>query len=800
MINWTATQATIEQKKVRTVNYISMEFLPGRFLSNNIINMGDSELVQRVLAKTGRTLSELISYEPDPGLGNGGLGRLASCLMDSLATLQYPAFGYGLRYQYGIFDQEIWNGVQIERPDCWLLNENPWQYRRDAKAANVYFGGRVIHATNSHGEDVTHLEDHEIVRALPYEIPIIGYPSSHYSVLTLKLWSTKESPRNFELQRFNSGQLGQAGENTSLTDVLYPNDNHEIGKRIRLKQEFLLVSASLQNIIHRHFRVYKDISNFADKVRIQTNDTHPALVIPELVRLLMHDHDVSWKDAWEITRTVCSYTNHTILKEALEEWNEHRLSHLLPRQFLIIQKLNAEFLKQVSNKFPNQPDKLQQLSIIEGGQVRMANLSIVGSHKVNGVSALHSSILKNFLFHDFSELYPGKFINVTNGVTQRRWLLNANPRLSEFLTKHLGNGWITNLTELRKLRDLASNPEIQKEILEIKRKNKEQLIDFLTKENPIRDPKGKITGHSHSLGPDALFDVQIKRIHEYKRQFMNLLHLIILYQELKEDPNSRKIKRMVLMGGKAAPGYDTAKRIIQLACALSRKINSDPDVNHKLAFNFIESYNVSKAQIIIPAADLSEQISTAGMEASGTGNMKFAMNGALTIGTDDGANVEMRQEVTDPWWPFLFGASTPELVEIRKNGSYNPYDIYNHNPKIRKALDFLKNDLAQNESETHSFRSLHALLLEGFYGDNPDRFFVLKDLEDYYNTQKKVEELYLTPHKWAEYAIHNIAGMGKFSTDESIHNYAKLVWEITPCPIDPEIYKTVFDEYSAILK
>jgi glycogen phosphorylase len=796
MIHWTASLHTFEKKKARTLYYLSMEYLPGRFLSNNIINIGASSLVKTVLAKAGRNLNELIAFEPDPGLGNGGLGRLASCLLDSLATLQYPAFAYGLRYQYGIFEQEIWDGTQVERPDCWLLNENPWEFRRDKQAVNVYFKGSPVTATNIHGDEVYHLEEHEEVRAMPYDIPIIGYPSSAFTVLTLRLWSTKESPRNFELQRYNAGQIDQAGENTSLTDVLYPNDNHETGKRIRLKQEFLLVSSSLQDIINKHIKTFGDLSQFGEKVRIQINDTHPALVIPELVRILTTNHDISWKEAWEITRSCCSYTNHTILKEALEEWNEHRLAHLLPRQYRIIQKLNHEFCAEVANKFPSNPDKLKHLSIIENGQVRMAHLSIVGSHKVNGVSELHSSILKDILFCDFADVFPDKFVNVTNGVTQRRWLLNANPLLAEFITKRIGSSWPAHFTEIEKLRSFANDPQSQQDFLEIKKKNKEALIQFLSKENPVRDAKGKIIAHSHAIGADALFDIQIKRFHEYKRQLMNLLHVIMIYHELKEDPNSRKIKRMVIMGGKAAPGYENAKKIIHLAYVLMKKINSDPAVNQKLAFNFVENYNVSKAQILIPAADLSEQISTAGMEASGTGNMKFAMNGALTIGTEDGANIEMRKGVTDAWWPFSFGALAEDLAKIRKDHSYKPFEIYSANPKIRKAVDALKDgSLAFNDADAHSLHGLYSLLLEGFYGDSPDRFFVLQDLEVYYQMQKKVEELYANPARWAEYAIHNIAGMGKFSTDESIRNYANLIWNLEKCPIDPEIFKKVEDEY-----
>jgi len=797
MINWTATLDTFEKQKARTLYYLSMEYLPGRLLENNITNISATELVKAVMVKTGRNLQELLTHEPDPGLGNGGLGRLASCFMDSLATQHYPAWGYGLRYQYGIFEQEIWNGVQIERPDCWLLNEHPWEFRRDTQAVLVNFRGNPVAATNSHGDEVYQLEDYEEVRALPYDIPIIGYPSSVFSVLSLRLWSTKESPTNFELQRYNAGHLDQAGENTSLSDVLYPNDHHETGKRIRLKQEFLLASASLQDILLKHRRVYGDLSSFADKVRIQINDTHPALVIPELVRILTKSYDISWHEAWEITQTCCSYTNHTVLKEALEEWNEHRIAHLLPRQYIILQKLNQEFCAAVRKKFPEDADKVQRMSIIEGGQIRMANLSIIGSHKVNGVSELHSEIIKTRLFRDFYELYPNKFTNVTNGVTQRRWLLHANPLLAAFITKRIGDRWITHFEEIAKLRDFASDPATQEEFLAIKRENKAALIHFLAKENPLRNSKGKIIGHSLTLGPEALFDVQIKRLHEYKRQLMNLLHLIMLYRELKKDPNARRIKRLVVIGGKAAPGYENAKRIIQLAYLLARKIGEDQAVKEKLAIAYVENYNVSKAQIIIPAADLSEQISTAGMEASGTGNMKLAMNGALTIGTEDGANIEMRKEVSDAWWPFSFGATADELATARSSDTYKAWDTYIHDVQVCDAVDALKDgSLATNEQEAEALRALYFSLLQDHYTDPADKFFVLKDLRAYYEMQKKVEELFLNPRKWAEYALHNIAGMGKFSSDEAIKNYAKLIWGLEKYPIDTTIYQNVQQEYS----
>ena len=781
MVNWMASLETIRTKKVRVAYYFSMEYLPGRITGNNFTNIGAQELVKAVLAKVNRNFSEVISCEPDPGLGNGGLGRLAACLLDSVATLNLPARGYGLRYQYGIFEQEIWDGVQVERPDCWLLNTNPWEVRRDSFATSVNFRGEPIPAKNIHGEEVFLLEGAEEVRAIPYDIPIVGYAEKGpFNVVPLRLWSTKESPRNFQLQRYNAGLLDQAAENTSLTDVLYPNENNELGKRMRLKQEFLLVSASLSDIIRRHIRFYGDMSQFVDKTRIQINDTHPALTIAELMRTLTKNHDFTWNRALDAVQEICSYTNHTILKEALEQWNEQRLQELLPRQYNIIERINSDFLDQVRSRFPDDEEKVKRVSILEDGQARMAHLAIVGSHSINGVAKLHSNILKEIVFKDLADIFPEKFNNVTNGVTQRRWLLYANPLLSQFISKRIGKDWIVHFSKISELAKYASDRQSQEEFLAIKKANKQALIHYLETENCLRDSHGKIFSHSHSLTVDALFDVQVKRFHEYKRQLLNALHLIMLYQELKENPNSQRIARFSLFGGKSAPGYERAKQILQLINAISRAIDRDPLIRDKLAVTFIENYNVTKAEIIIPAADLSEQISTAGWEASGTGNMKFAMNGALTIGTEDGANIEMREAIGDRWWPFRFGGTAEENRQ-----PYSAWDIYIHDEPIRRAVDTLKEGLfAETPEEAEAFAAIHASLVES--GPNSDFFKVLKDLRPYYETQKKVEALFLQPHLWAETAIHNIAGMGRFSTDESIKAYAKI-WGITPCPIDPAI-------------
>ena len=611
---------------------------------------------------------------------------------------------------------------------------------------------------------------------------------------TLRLWTTKESPRNFLLQRYNAGLIDQASENTSLTDVLYPNDNNETGKRIRLKQEFLLVSASLQDIVRHYLHSHPDLTSFGEFARIHINDTHPSLAIAELQRLLIKDHHFSWEEAWDVVRTCCNFTNHTVLKESLEEWNQNRLNYLLPRQYHIIERLNFDFCNAIRQKYPGDEERVRRMSIIEGGQVKMAHLAIIGSHRVNGVAELHTEILKKEIFKDFYEMYPDKFVNVTNGVTQRRWLLQCNVPLSEFITQKIGNGWITDFTKMRELAQFASDPATQKQFLEIKRENKRKLIHYIAEKNPIHDAHGKSIGHYPCLDENALFSVQIKRIHEYKRQLMNVLHTIMIYHELKKDPNARQIKRVVLFAGKAAPGYEMAKNIIHLICCIARVINRDEAVNQKLNVIFIENYNVSRAEVIIPAADLSEQISTAGMEASGTGNMKLAMNGALTIGTEDGANIEMHREVTDKWWPFRFGKTDRENDNLRESGSYNPWDIYMHNPAIQQAIYTLKDrTFCENDSEHEAHSELYHSLLEN---SPSDRYFVLNDLMSYYETQKQVEALFLTPEKWAEYALQNMAAMGRFSTDESIHNYAKLSWGIAPCLVDHAEFDKVRAEYS----
>lgn len=797
MVNWRATAQTWMKFNARVVFYLSMEYLPGRFLLNNLTNLKNLEIIQLVLRKTGRTMHDLTLEEYDPGLGNGGLGRLASCFLDSLATLKMPSRGYGLRYQYGLFEQQLPDGVQVEKPDLWLVSENPWLFRRDTRKIRVKFCGTPVKKIDSFGDEIYDLADPEEVFAFPYDIPIVGYSdNSDFSVVTLRLWSTKESPRNFELQRYNAGRLDQAAENTTLTDVLYPTDVHDVGRRIRLKQEFLMVSASIQDIFRYYFSRHDSIKEFADKVRIQINDTHPAMLIAELMRQLTNYYKMSWNDAWEVTQTCTSYTNHTILSEALEQWDQGLFRYLLPRQYKTIERINLDFCSNIRKRFPGDEDRVRRMSILENNMVRMAHLAVDGSHKVNGVAALHTEILKQSVFKDFYEMFPKRFINITNGVTHRRWLLSCNPELADFITRRIGKGWILDFSQIRKLADFAADTESQNEFLQIKRKNKQNLLDFLNLEGRTHDSWGLPVPCEITLGPDALFDVQAKRVHEYKRQLLNTLQLIMRYHDILDNPNKDHVKKIAFFAGKAAASYETAKTIIRLIHCIAKKVNNDPIASKFLNVHYIENYNVSHAEVIIPAADLSEQISTAGMEASGTGNMKFAMNGALTIGTEDGANVEMREEITDQWWPFGFGQTAEEIAQMKQNHSYKAWDIYQSNPKIKRAIDSLRDhSLVSKDVEHQSLSSLYYTLLESSFGSFPDRYFVLKDLESYCKTQDKVDEMYKQPNKWAEFAIHNIAGMGKFSTDRSIQEYCSLIWDIKPCPMDKELFETVRKAY-----
>lgn len=781
MVSWVATHQTLEHTKERILYYLSMEYLPGRLLSNMVINLLAMDTVQGALAKLNRNLHDIISCEPDPGLGNGGLGRLASCFLDSLATHHYPARAYGLRYQYGTFEQEIWNGVQVERPDCWLLRRNPWEWRRDSFANLVHFGGTPVPAQNRHGDDVYLLENPEEVRSLPQDLPVLGFPHNGApSVLTLRLWSTKESPRNFQLQRYNMGRLDQAAENTTLTDVLYPSDSTGVGKRIRLKQQFLLVSSSLKDIIRRHLRIHGDLSNLADKVRIQINDTHPSLVIAELMRTLTKNYNFAWKDAWEATCTICSYTNHTVLREALEEWSVELLQEQLPRQLNIIERLNLDFCNEVRAKYPGDEEKVRRLSIIEEGRVRMSHLAIVGSHKINGVAALHTQILKERVFPDFAQGWPDKFASITNGVTHRRWLFSANPHLSLVIHERIGSEWLFDPAQLSRFADSAKDPHTQQLMLNVKRLYKERLSTYFTQEARLRDCMGHICGHPPAFPLEAIVDVQIKRFHEYKRQLLHALHLMHLYNEHKKGTNRHP--RLAVIAGKCAPSYVRAKEILLLLSAIARKVNSDRALEGKLRIAILENYSVSLAELIIPAADLSEQISTAGWEASGTGNMKLSLNGALTIGTEDGANVEMRQAVTDSWWPFRFGHTAEENLRDSPHAGAIGWSLYTENPTLNALLNSLKDGTySETPEEAAAFSRIYDSLVQR------DTFFVLRDFPSYARAQLRAEALYRDSGRWAEHAIHNIAAMGNFSSDRAIAQYASDIWHLRPMPLDPAI-------------
>ena len=759
MLNFLETERAIQKNKIRRLYYLSMEYLPGRLFVNNASNIAHMDLIQLAVQKMNRNLPNILAKENDPGLGSGGLGRLAACLLDSLATLQYPALAYGLRYQYGTFEQQIRDGIQNEAPDCWLINENPWEIRQDLEKVIVKYSGHTKTFRNFVGDYVETLEGNEEVWAVPYDMPIVGYKGSS---LALRLWSTKESPRNFELQRLNAGKIDEAAENIIISDVLYPNELNETGKRIRLKQEFLLVSASLQDIIRRYLVMHDTFADFADKVRIQINDTHPALLIPELIRILNKDHDMPWKVAVDITRAVTSYTNHTIMREALEEWEQPLMKTLLPRQYKVIEKLNHEFCEDIRKNRHDSHDLVRNLSILEHGKVRMANLSIIGSHKVNGVSAVHTNLLKSSVFKDFYEMWPDRFVNVTNGVSQRFWLLYTNPLLAQFITDRIGDGWIVDFTQIKKLADYAEDSQSQNEFWQIRKKNKDRFISYLKHYCKVKNAHGKVVSTPLFIDHNFLFDAQIKRFHEYKRQLMDALHILMLYNDIQENPSGRT-PRACIFAGKTAAGYITAKNIIRLLFAIGRKVNHDPVTRRLLQVVFVENYNVSKAQIIIPASDISEQISMAGTEASGTSVMKFAMNGALTVATHDGANIELSESVGEKWWPFRFGLTVEQL----ENAKYE----YN-NPKINRAIEMLRDhSLAANDDEHRAFCELYTRLTH---------WHVLTDLESFYQTQIGVDELFKNPALWASYAIHNIASTGPFTTDNCIQNYNQRIWQLTP--------------------
>ncbi|MEK6557192.1 MAG: glycogen/starch/alpha-glucan phosphorylase [Candidatus Margulisiibacteriota bacterium] len=821
MVHWQKAAQRHDKTDLKRVCYFSLEFLMGRALGNNLINLGARTEISTVLTKLGLDINEVEQLEMDAGLGNGGLGRLAACYLDSLATLNYPATGYGLLYAYGMFKQSIEGGKQVETPDHWFPDTNTWVVMKEDDARPIKFWGKVHHLTNEgkRGRSVT--IGGQDIQATPYDMPIVGYArkGKNPTVNTVRLWSAAHQPHTtFNLKKFNDGEYEEAlgkvksSEIAAITAVLYPNDEKRQGKEIRLKQQFLLVSASLQDIVANYKKSHDNFDVFASKAVLQINDTHPSLIVPELMRILIDEHDLSWEKAWEITTASVNYTNHTVLPEALETWSVEMMKHLLPRQFEIIEEINEAFRLKFMTSCASTPNKYSklwpELSIIhdpsqnQAGVVRMAHLAIIGSSKVNGVSALHSQILQDHIFKLFVELYPGKYINVTNGVTPRRWLLQANPALADFITNRIGDGWITDLSELTKLEAFVNDEASILMLNHIKYVNKKKLVDIISDQNPVKDSNGKQLHKTH-MNPRSIFDVQVKRLHEYKRQLMNALHILMLYNELKANPLKEHFEPITFMfGAKAAPGYRMAKNIIQLINILAKKLNTDPEIDGRLKIVFIEDYNVSKAAGIFAAAEVSEQISTAGLEASGTGNMKFALNGALTIGTLDGAIVEMEKQIGAENM-FIFGLTAEEVAEHKKKGTYKVWEDYiEKNMAIREVVfqllgkegdDKLNKYRAERDavrkaplgelgaSPDYSLttdRKEQEVLREIATGliDNNDPYFVIADLMAYKGAHDKINTLYRDPIAWGRRSLLNIARMGYFSSDRSIEEYVKNIW------------------------
>ncbi len=762
---WLTTQQTYNDRDSKRVYYLSMEFLIGRLLDNMIVNLDVQQEVADALNDVGLNYDEIRDAEWDAGLGNGGLGRLAACFLDSMATLGIPAIGYGLRYDYGMFYQKFKNGFQIEKPDLWLRYGNPWDTIRPKTQYSVdFYGHQAMYNGAPNGDLKYKWEDTKKVLAVAYDTPIPGYNNG--IVNNLRLWKA-ESDTALDLKSFNQGQYIEAVKDNQLeqniTRVLYPNDKVFLGQELRLKQEYFLVSASMQDIIRRFKGHCDDWTKFPEKVAIQCNDTHPNLAIPELMRVLLDEVGMPWDKAWDITTKTMAYTNHTLLPEALEKWPVSLVRNLLPRHLNIIYEINRRFMDSIKVKYGNDTNRMSRMSIVSEGEnpvVHMAHLGIVGSKKVNGVAALHSRLLKESMFRDFDEMFPDRFTNKTNGITPRRWLKQCNPDLSSLITKHIGNEWITNLDELKKLIPLSEDKKFSKEFAKIKLENKKKLAKYIKAKRGI------------DVDPTSMFDIQIKRIHEYKRQLLAALHVITLYNRLKENPDLDIAPRTVLFGGKAAPGYAMAKLHIKLINSIGDKINNDPEVSDKLKCIFLANYRVTLAEMMIPAADLSEQISTAGMEASGTGNMKLALNGALTIGTLDGANVEIKEEVGDDNI-FIFGLTVEQVDELRRMG-YNPWDYYNANSELKKALDQIQTGFFSPE-DPHLFQPIiDAILHKGDY------FMVLADYEAYIKAQAEVDAEYKNPSEWNRKAILNVAKIGKFSSDRTIQDYADEIWEVNP--------------------
>ena len=765
--NWMMTSRNYYRKDVKRVYYFSLEFLMGRTLMNSLLNLDLDEATRKALNAIGVELEDIKGMEYDAGLGNGGLGRLAACFLDSLATLNLPGFGYGIRYEYGMFMQTIEGGRQVEHPDNWLRYGNPWEFPRPEVLYPVNFNGRVVDYIDERGVTCHSWEDYDDVMAMAFDTPIPGYGTS--TVNKIRLWSAK-STRDFDLGHFNAGNYIKAvadkNETENISKVLYPNDTTSMGKELRLKQQYFFVCASLQDVLKRYAKQHNNPDGLPDKIAIQLNDTHPSIAIAELMRVLIDIHRLEWKKAWDITVRTFSYTNHTLMPEALETWSVAMFEKILPRHMQIIYEINHHFLKEVMHRHPGDTEILRRMSIIdESGvrRIRMAHLAIVGSHKVNGVAQIHTDLMKQTIFADFDRFFPGKIVNMTNGITPRRWLNQANPRLSKLISMHIGCEWISDLKHLKLLAPLADDPDFCAEFAQVKRANKERFATYLQQNYQI------------SLDVDSLFDVQIKRMHEYKRQLLNLLHVVTLYNRIRHNPSADYVPRTVIFAGKSAPGYAMAKLIIKLINDVAEIVNNDPIVGGRLKVVFVPNYNVSSAEIIIPAADLSEQISTAGTEASGTGNMKLALNGALTIGTLDGANVEIRDEVGAENI-FIFGLTTDEVASIREKG-YNPRDYYNENMELREVLDMIGSGFFSMD-EPNRFKPIVDSLLE-----HGDHYLLLADYASYIDCQRKVEEAYRDKQQWIKQSILNVANMGKFSTDRTILQYADKIWnakQITP--------------------
>ena len=772
---WMNTQKAFDEQNPKTLYYLSMEFLMGRAFGNDLINLQAFEPVQEALRELGFDINKIEDEEPDPALGNGGLGRLAACFLDSLATLNYPAYGCGIRYRYGMFKQQIRDGYQVEAPDNWLENGNPFELRRPEYTQEVHFGGYVSSYPGPNGRTMFRQEGYRAVKAIPYDMPVVGYGNGF--VDTLRIWDA-EPMESFHLDSFDKGDYQKAVEEANLArticEVLYPCDDHVQGKELRLKQQYFFVSASVQLAIQKFLSRNKDIHDLPKKAVFQMNDTHPTLTVPELMRILMDEYMLEWDEAWDIVTQCTAYTNHTIMAEALEKWPIELFSRLLPRIYQIVEEINRRFEIKIHEKYDhagvNVAEKIKAMAVIYDGQVRMANMAIVAGFSVNGVARLHTEILKNESLHDFYEMFPEKFNNKTNGITQRRFLAHANPLLAAWVTEHIGDEWITDLSQIAELKDYADDKKAQKEFMQIKYKNKVRLAKYIEEHNGI------------TVDPRSIFDVQVKRLHEYKRQLLNILHVMYVYNQLKANPNMDYPKHTFIFGAKAAAGYKTAKLTIKLINSVADVINNDPSIEDKIKVVFIEDYRVSNAELIFAAADISEQISTASKEASGTGCMKLMLNGAVTIGTMDGANVEMAEEMGEENM-FIFGLSSQEVINYENNGGYDPHEIFNNDGDIRQVMVQLING-TYSPDDPNRFRPLYDSLLQSHGGAPADRYFILKDFASYAEAQRRIVAAYEDKKAWAKMAILNTASTGKFTSDRTIQEYVDDIWHLTPVDLN----------------